>query len=141
MIKIYTCIDTNMKNIEMLDFVDRVKYASGDSSKVLEFPEISKTMIGWSYPTSPLEIMGTFYDRIYNHMNKQYYDDLYVITLSTLVFDTIRLAAKNLKLRDAVEIYDEKLRFITSVNEKGRLYKVVPGLFDAEEQTLFRLVE
>ena len=38
-----------MKNIEMLDFVDRVKYASGDSSKVLEFPEISKTMIGWSY--------------------------------------------------------------------------------------------
>ena len=98
-------------------------------------------MIGWSYPTSPLEIMGTFYDRIYNHMNKQYYDDLYVITLSTLVFDTIRLAAKNLKLRDAVEIYDEKLRFITSVNEKGRLYKVLPGLFDAEEQTLFRLVE
>lgn len=141
MIKIYTCIDTNMENIEMLDFVDLVKYASGDSSKVLEFPEISKTMIGWSYPTSPLKIMGTFYDRIYNHMNKQYYDDLYVITLSTLVFDTIRLAAKNLKLRDAVEIYDEKLRFITSVNEKGRLYKVVPGLFDAEEQTLFRLVE
>lgn len=143
MIKIYTCIDTNLKNIEMLDFVDRVKYTSGDSSKLLEFPEINKTMIGWSYPTSPLEIMCTFYDRIYNHMNKQH-DDLYVITLSTLVFDTIRLAAKNLNRHNLVEVYDQHLQLVAGLDNLGRLlyHKCYRrGLFDAEESINIELLK
>lgn len=142
MIKIYTCIDTNLKNIEMLDLVDRVNYTSGDSSKVLEFPEISNTMIGWSYPTSPLEITGAFYDRIQQHMDRQ--EDLYIITLSTLVFDTIRLAAKNLNLDNAIQVYDENLQLVVSIDNLGRLryHKCYRrGLFDAEESVNFKLLK
>ena len=139
MIKVYTWVNGNPKNYEIHDFINRVEDELNDISKLLEFPEISTTAIGWSYPTPPMELRSNFYSFIKKQLELN--NDYIVITFSTLVCDLIRLAAKNLKLRDVVEIYDEKLRFITSVNEKGRLYKVVPGLFDAEEQTLFRLVE
>lgn len=139
MIKIYTMVGANPKNHEVYQFIQKVHDLAEYDSKVLEFPEISTTVSGWSYPTPPMELRSNFYSFIKKQLELN--NDYIVITFSTLVCYLIRLAAKNLKLRDAVEIYDEKLHFITSVNEKGRLYKVVPGLFDAEEQILFRLVE
>lgn len=139
MITIYTMVGVNPKNHEVCQFIEKVHDLAEYDSKVLEFPEMSTTVSGWCYPTPPMELRSNFYSFIKKQLELN--DDYIVITFSTLVCDLIRLAAKNLKLRDAVEIYDEKLRFITSVNEEGRLYKVVPGLFDAEEQTLFRLVE
>lgn len=139
MIKIYTSVGVNLKNHEVYQFVEKVYDLAGYDSKVLEFPEISTTVSGWSYPTPPMELRSNFYSFIKKQLELN--NDYIVITFSTLVCDLIRLAAKNLKLRDAVEIYDETLRFITSVNEEGRRYKALPGLFDAEEQTLFRLVE
>ena len=139
MITIYTMVGVNPKNHEVCQFIEKVHDLAEYDSKVLEFPEMSTTVSGWCYPTPPMELRSNFYSFIKKQLELD--NDYIVITFSTLVCDLIRLAAKNLKLRDAVEIYDEKLRFITSVNEEGRLYKVVPGLFDAEEQTLFRLVE
>lgn len=139
MIKIYTMVGVNPKNHEVYQFIEKVHDLAKYDSKVLEFPEISITVSGWSYPTPPMELRSNFYSFIKKQLELN--NDYIVITFSTLVCDLIRLAAKNLKLRDTVEIYDQNLRFITSVNEKGRLYKVVPGLFDAEEQTLFQLVE
>lgn len=139
MITIYTMVGVNPKNYEVCQFIEKVHDLAEYDSKVLEFPEMSTTVSGWCYPTPPMELRSNFYSFIKKQLELN--NDYIVITFSTLVCDLIRLAAKNLKLRDAVEIYDEKLRFITSVNEKGRLYKVVPGLFDAEEQTLFQLVE
>lgn len=139
MIKIYTMVGVNLKNHEVYQFIEKVHDLSEYDSKVLEFPEISTTVSGWSYPTPPMELRSNFYSFIKKQLELG--NDYIVITFSTLVCDLIRLAAKNLKLRDAVEIYDEKLHFITSVNEKGLLYKAIPGLFDAEEQTLLRILE
>ena len=139
MITIYTMVGVNPKNHEVCQFIEKVHDLAEYDSKVLEFPEMSTTVSGWCYPTPPMELRSNFYSFIKKQLELN--NDYIVITFSTLVCDLIRLAAKNLKLSDAVEIYDEKLRFITCVNEKGRLYKVVPGLFDAEEQTLFQLVE
>ena len=139
MIKIYTLVGVNLKNHEVYQFVEKVHDLAEYDSKVLEFPEISTTVSGWSYPTPPMELRSNFYSFIKKQLELN--NDYIVITFSTLVCDLIRLAAKNLKLGDAVEIYDEQLGFVSAVNEEGRLYKALPGLFDAEEQTLFRLVE
>lgn len=139
MIKIYTLVGVNLKNHEVYQFVEKVYDLAEYDGKVLEFPEISTTVSGWSYPTPPMELRSNFYSFIKKQLELD--NDYIVITFSTLVCDLIRLAAKNLKLRDSVEIYDEQLGFVSAVNEEGRLYKTLPGLFDAEEQTLFRLVE
>lgn len=139
MIKIYTMVGVNPKNHEVYQFIEKVHDLAEFDSKVLEFPEISTTVSGWSYATPPMELRSNFYSFIKKQLELG--NNFMVITFSTLVCDLIRLAAKNLKLGDVVEIYDESLRFVTAVNEDGRMYKVLPGLFDAEEQTLFRLVE
>lgn len=139
MIKIYTMVGVNPKNHEVYQFIEKVHDLSKYDSKVLEFPEISITVSGWSYPTPPMELRSNFYSFIKKQLELG--NDYMVITFSTLVCDLIRLAAKNLNLCDAVEIYDEKLHFITSVNAKGLLYNAMPGSFDAEEQTLLRLLE
>lgn len=139
MIKIYTMVGVNPKNHEVYQFVEKMHDLSKYDNRVLEFPEISITISGWTYPTPPMELRSNFYSFIKKQLELG--NDYIVITFSTLVCDLIRLAAKNLNLCGAVEIYDEKLHFITSVNEKGLMYKAMPGLFDAEEQTLLRLSE
>lgn len=139
MIKIYTMVGVNPKNHEVYQFVEKMHDLAKYDNKVLEFPELSITISGWPYPTPPMELRSNFYSFIKKQLELG--NDYIVITFSTLVCDLIRLAAKNLNLCGAVEIYDEKLHFITSVNAKGLLYKTMPGLFDAEEQTLLRLSE
>lgn len=51
MIKIYTMVGVNLKNHEVYQFVEKVYDLAEYDGKVLEFPEISTTVSGWSYPT------------------------------------------------------------------------------------------
>lgn len=138
MIKIYTWVNGNPKNYEVYDFINRVEDELDDSSKLLEFPEISTTAIGWNYPTPPMELRSNFYSFIKKQLENN--TDYTVITFSTLVFDIIRLASKDLNLKDHIQVFDERMNIVTSVGEKGRLYNAVPGLFNAEEQVVIRLL-
>lgn len=138
MIKVYTWVNGNPKNYEVHDFINRVEDELDDISKLLEFPEISTTAIGWSYPTPPMELRSSFYNFIKKQL--EHGTDYVVITFSTLVFDIIRLASKDLNLKDRIQVFDERMNLVTSIGEPGRMYDTEPGLFDAEEQVLLKLL-
>lgn len=138
MIKVYTWVNGNPKNYEVHDFINRVEDELDDISKLLEFPEISTTAIGWSYPTSPMELRSSFYDFIKKQLENN--TDYVVITFSTLVFDIIRLASKDLNLKDHIQVFDERMNLVTCIGERGNMYNPVKGLFDAEEQILLKLL-
>ena len=138
MIKIYTFMHSNPKTYEIFDFVDKVSDMTSNPSMMLVFPEISTTLSGWSYPTPPSELRSRFYKFIKQQLEQNH--DYAVITFSTLVFDIIRLASKDLNIGDSIEVYDERFNLITSVDNRGRCHNWVPGMFDGEEQTLLRLL-
>lgn len=138
MIKVYTWVNGNPKNYEVHDFINRVEDELDDISKLLEFPEIGTTAIGWSYPTPPMELRSSFYNFIKKQLEHD--TDYVVITFSTLVFNIIRLASKDLNLKDHIQVFDERMNLVTSIGESGRMYDTEPGLFDAEEQILLKLL-
>lgn len=138
MIKIYTVVGVNPKNHEVYQFIEKVHDLSEYDSKVLEFPEISTTVSGWSYPTHPMELRSNFYSFIKKQLELG--NDYIVITFSTLVFDIIRLASKDLNLKDHIQVFDERMNLVTSIGERGSMYNPVKGLFDAEEQILLKLL-
>ena len=138
MIKIYTWVHGNPKSHQINDLLEKIDTECNHTSKFIEFPEISTTVSGWTYATPPAELMSTFYKFIKQQL--EHGTDYVVLTFSTLTCDVIRLASKDLNLKDQVEIYDEKMTLVTSVGEKGRMYNPVEGLFDAEEQVLLKLL-
>ena len=72
-----------LKNHEIYDFINKVHDLAEFDSKVLEFPEISTTVSGWSYPTSPMELRSNFYSFIKKQLELG--NDYIVTTFSTLV--------------------------------------------------------
>ena len=138
MVKIYTWVHGNSKSHQINDLIEKIGTEYNHTSNFIEFPEVSTTFSGWTYATPPAELMSTFYKFIKQQLETG--TDYVVLTFSTLVCDVIRLASKDLNLKDQVEIYDEKMVLVTSVGGRGRMYNPVKGLFDAEEQVLLKLL-
>lgn len=125
MIRIYT--SSEKLDVDGSHCLNRsVIEVSNDPTHVISFPECS-----YDVPTHPYELMSSFKSYVYNMLQSN--QDLWVITYSSLVFDIIRLCAKQLNSNDAIQLYDfkdGKFVVVTCIDDKGRMYGTALGIFN-----------
>lgn len=137
MIKVYTSVDAIDEQV-VHKFMNQLD--EQERWMLLPFPETTTGRYG--IPIHPEELMHSFRRFIHDILKSN--KNLIVITYSTLIFDIIRLSAKDRKMKDVVEVYEMKndgtLTRISSVDENGRMGIAPKGIFDAEARIVLKLV-